>query len=113
MKGVIRRRRGAQNDLVEIFRRYVREAGLRTARRFFTEAEATFKRLAGMPGIGTRYEPEHELLADLRVFPVSRFKKYLVFFRPIENGIEIVRVLHGARDLQSILAEELEVTEDV
>jgi len=48
------RRPWANRDLVEIFRQYAREAGLRVADRFFAEAEATFARLASMPGMGTR-----------------------------------------------------------
>jgi toxin ParE1/3/4 len=45
-----------------------------------------------MPLIGRQRE---ELSPRLRSFPVSR---YIIFYRPMENGIEIVRVLHGARD---------------
>ena len=67
------RRSSADRDLVAIFRRYAREAGIRVADRFFTEAEATLDRLASMPGLGTRYEPDEPLYADLRYFPVSRF----------------------------------------
>jgi toxin ParE1/3/4 len=40
-----------------------------------------------------------ELVPSLRSFPVG---KYVIFYRPIENGIEIARILHGARDLPSI-----------
>jgi len=36
------------------------------------------------------------LAARLRSFPVG---SYVIFYRPMENGVEIVRVLHGARDL--------------
>jgi toxin ParE1/3/4 len=105
MTRVIRRRLGRQ-DLVEIFRHYAREAGLDIADAFLAEAEAAFTQIAAMPQIGTRYEHEHEALADLRFLPLSRFRKYLVFYRPIPQGIEIVRVLHGARDFHGILAEE-------
>ncbi|MGH7989069.1 MAG: type II toxin-antitoxin system RelE/ParE family toxin [Limisphaerales bacterium] len=45
-----------------------------------------------MPLLGRERE---ELLPRLRSFPVSR---YVIFYRPMENGIEVVRVLHGARD---------------
>jgi toxin ParE1/3/4 len=27
---------------------------------------------------------------------------YLIFYRPLADGIEIVRVLHGARDIDSL-----------
>ncbi len=103
------RRPSANRDLVTIFRHYAREAGIRVADRFFAETEATFARLASMPGMGTRYEPEEPLYADLRYFPISRFRMYLVFYRPIPGGIEVLHVLHGARDIAGILAEELGV----
>jgi toxin ParE1/3/4 len=103
------RRPAANRDLVAIFRHYAREAGLRIADRFFAEAEATLARLAGMPGMGTRYDPDEQLYADLRYFAVSRYRDYLVFYRPLPDGIEVYRVLHGARDIQGILAAEFDV----
>ena len=74
--------------------------------RFLVEAEAAFERLAAMPGLGARYEPDHPVLADLRFLPISRYKSDLVFYRPLADGIEVLRVLHGARDLDRILADE-------
>jgi toxin ParE1/3/4 len=91
---------------VEIFRHYAREAGFRVARRFMAQAEATFARLAGMSGLGTPYEHDHPALATLLYVPVSRFRKYVVFYRPVTGGIEVLRVLHGARDIDNMLAEE-------
>ena len=32
--------------------------------------------------------------------------RLLPFYRPVPGGIEVLRILHGARDIQSILAEE-------
>ncbi len=85
---------------------------MRVADRFFVQAEATFARLARMPGLGTRYEPDEPLYADLRYFPISRFRQYLVFYRPVPGGIEVLLVLHGARDIAGILAEEFRVEAD-
>lgn len=105
------RRPAANRDLITTFRHYARQAGMRVADRFFAQAEATFTRLAGMPGIGAPYEPDEPLYADLRYFPVSRFRDHIVFYRPIPGGIEVYRVLHGARDLHGILAKEFGVNE--
>ena len=85
---------------------------MRVADRFFVQAEATFARLARMPGLGTRYKPDEPLYADLHYFPISRFRKYLVVYRPVPGGIEVLRVLHGARDIAGILAEEFGVEAD-
>jgi toxin ParE1/3/4 len=105
MKGIIRRRDRARQDLIDIYRHLAREAGVRTASRFFAQAETTFERLAGMPLMGTHYEAENPAFAEVRYFPISRFKKYLVFYLPTARGVDIVRVLPGARDIHSILAE--------
>ena len=75
------------------------------------QAEATFQRLADMPGMGTRYQPDEPRYAELLSFPVSRFRVYLVFYWPVPGGIEVLRVLHGARDINSILAEDLAIEE--
>ena len=44
--------------------------------------------------------------------PITRFKNDLVFYRLAKGGIEIVRVLHGTRDIAGILAEQFGVEED-
>jgi len=107
MNGVIRRRARARQDLIEIYRHLAQEAGLKTADRFFSEADSTLHRLAGMPGIGTRFDAENPALSDLRFLRVSsRFRNYIIFYRPVIDGIEVARVLHGARDLPGLLAEE-------
>jgi toxin ParE1/3/4 len=108
----IARRSSANRDLVAIFRRYAREAGIQGADRFFTEAEATFERLARMPGIGARYEPDEPLYADIRYFPVARFRMFLVFYRPIAGGIEVLHVLHGAREIEGALKNEFGIEEN-
>lgn len=110
MKGVVYRRDGARRDLVDTYRFYAREAGMNVANRFLADAEATFTRLATMPGIGARFEASNLAFGELRFVPLpSRFKKFIVFYRAVADGIEIARVLHGARDIASILAEEFGV----
>jgi hypothetical protein len=34
------------------------------------------------------------------------------FYRPVADGIEVVRVLYGARDIDAILVEEFGIEED-
>jgi toxin ParE1/3/4 len=91
---------------------YIRQRNPRAALRFIDEAEATFRRLATMPGMGTRYDPELPALAEIRYFPISRFKNDLVFYRPIADGIEVLRVLHGAQDIDGILTEDFGLMEE-
>jgi toxin ParE1/3/4 len=44
----------------------------------------------------------NELINGIRSFPVGN---YLLFYQQIENGIEIIRVLHGSRDIETILTK--------
>ena len=44
-----------------------------------------------------------ELRPGLRCFVVS---PYVVFYRPIEDTIEVLRILHGARDINSLIEPE-------
>jgi toxin ParE1/3/4 len=92
---------------------YIHQHNPRAALRFLNAAEVTIRRLAMSPGIGARYDPDHPALAELRFFPITRFKNDLVFYRPLADGIEVLRVLHGAQDIHHILAEEFGIEEDV
>lgn len=45
--------------------------------------------------------------AGIRLFSVSdRFGKLLLFYMPVEGGIDLIRVIHASRDIGSLLAEE-------
>ena len=80
-------------------------AGAATAWRFEDAADRTFARLARMPGLGERHDSSRPQLAELRIGRVEGFDNHLAFYRPIEGGIEVVRVLHGARDIDRALEE--------
>ena len=82
MNGKIQRRAWAERDLIAIYQRDAREAGIRVADRYLDVAESTFRWLAKRPGTGVRLELDHPALAELRVAPLSaRFKVYLDFYR--------------------------------
>ncbi len=74
--------------------------------RFFAAAEATFEQLVEMPGMGRRREVSGPGLQGLRSWRIKGFQKWLIFYRPIEDGIEVIRVLHGAQDIGRILETE-------
>lgn len=92
----------ADRDLDEQAEYLGRQAGLETALRFLDAAGATFAALARMPGIGERRESPDPRLAGMRIWRVENFEKHLIFYRPAGDDLEIVRVLHGARDIDRI-----------
>src|SRR5438034_7796056 len=92
----------AERDLRELVRHISRNSP-RAADRFIKAVEKTLVRLARMPEIAPRWEGPVASSAELRVWPVHGFKKYLIFYEPIPEGIDVVRVLHGSRDLDTLL----------
>ncbi len=97
----------ADQDLDEQASYLAQEASLETALRFYDAAATTFERLSRMPGIGELRRSSNRHLANLRVWRVEGFEKHLIFYRPSSDGIEIVRVVHGLRDIDSIMLHEI------
>lgn len=89
----------AREDLEEIWL-YIAGNSVQAADGFVDEVISRFPTLAEQPGIGRQRE---ELSPLLRSFPVSN---YLIFYRPRSDGIDIVRVLSGFRDLPDFFAVE-------
>ena len=67
------------------------------ARRWVDDIHDRCRRLGETPGMGVA---RPEIRADLRVFPVG---DYLLLYRRIPEGAEIVRVVHGARQWWDLL----------
>ncbi len=92
----------AERDLDDIYA-YLGRASPAVAERFLEAVQLALENLVIMPELGGRPESSHQALADLRIWPIRRFRKYLIFYRVTSDGIEIRRVLHGARDIEGLL----------
>jgi toxin ParE1/3/4 len=95
----------AIEDLSEIWA-YIAKDSLRQADAFADAIDCEIRDLARHPLIG---RARSELLTDLRGLP---FGRYVIFYLPRKRGIEVVRVLHSARDLGSLF-DKLSCDEDV
>lgn len=86
----------AKADLIEIWDYIADDSEIR-ADAFIQTIDKKFHILVKepLPGIA-----RDEIEAELCSFPVGRD---VIFYRRISEGIEIIRVLHGARDLNFIL----------
>jgi len=89
----------ALTDLAEIWA-YIAEDSPERADAFADLLASKLEALARRPGMG---RPRPELAADLRSFTVGR---YVIFYLAISRGVEIVRVLHGSRDIEAIFEDE-------
>ena len=96
---VIIKRPRALSDLAEIWD-YIADDSEARADAFVATIDAKFQTLAKQPGIGRLRD---ELAAGLRSLPVGR---YIIFYLPLAEGADIIRVLHGARDIDTIFHED-------
>ena len=88
----------AKRDILRIAR-YIANRNMDAALRFFDVVEQKIEFLSQFPGAGPARE---ELGKDLRSFP---FWNYLIIYRRIEAGIEIVTIAHGAQNLPRLIKE--------
>lgn len=107
MTGRVRRRIQAKLDLINHAVYLVTERSPETAERFVDEAEAAFTQLAGQPQMGWQRTFRNRRLSGLRVWRVKEFTDYLIFYLPLDDGVDIIRVLYGRRDLDNVLEDEL------
>ena len=96
----ITRRPLAAADVLDIWG-HIAEDSLDQADRWIDKLDEKFGILATQPLMGRTRE---ELAADLRSFP---FGRYVIFYMPVQDGIDVVRVLHSARDVDAAFGEEL------
>jgi toxin ParE1/3/4 len=96
---IILRRPRAADDLIELWD-YLADDNVARADAFIDDVDAKLNLLAEQPMLGRSRE---ELAPGLRSFPLGR---YVIFYEVIPDGIAIVRVLHGARDLGPLFEGE-------
>ena len=75
------------------------------ATRVVEAARETIKMLAESPGLGWARKFRNEGLQGVRSFRVSGFDKYLIFYREIKDGIQVLHVYHGAMDIESLFGD--------
>jgi toxin ParE1/3/4 len=80
---------------------YIAFDNVEAADRFLESTYVILKALARMPGMGRPRHFSRVKLRELRSFRIKGFDNYLIFYRPISDGIEVFHILHGARDLES------------
>ena len=98
---ILRRLKAAED--AESIANYIAQDSLTAALRFLENLQITLKELADTPGSGSRFESLHADLANLRFRRVKGFPNHVIFFFEHKEAIEVVRILHGAQDLDTEL----------
>ena len=94
MANRFRRRKQVDVDLDAIWS-YIAADGVNAANRQIDRIGEVFEMLVENPLAG---RARLDLASDLRSFPVG---SYVVFYVPLPDGVEIVRVMHGHRDIDA------------
>jgi len=95
---IIFKRPLAELDLLDIWD-YIADDSPDRADTFLDRIEAKLSLLAQNPSLGKK---RPELLSDLRSFPIGN---YVVFYQQVDTGIDVVRLLHGSRDIEEIFRQ--------
>jgi toxin ParE1/3/4 len=95
----------AKADLEEIAD-YIARDNFMAAQLIFPAVWEATVQLARMPGMGRAREFENQELAGVRSWVIRGYENYLIFYRPVPGGISVLRIVHGARDLEQIFGSE-------
>ena len=95
----ILRRPLAGADIAEIWD-FIAEDSIDQADAWIDRLDDKLRLLATQPLMGRSRE---ELALGMRSFP---FGRYVLFYVPLDDGIDLVRMLHSARDAESIFEDE-------
>ncbi|HJX27952.1 MAG TPA: type II toxin-antitoxin system RelE/ParE family toxin [Thermoanaerobaculia bacterium] len=98
-------RPAARRDLAEQSE-YIARDSPSAALRFLDAAKAAFGQLRELPATGKRRQFSHPALSGIRSWPIPGFDRHLIFYRPTDQRIDILRVIHSARDLTRIFGSE-------
>jgi len=100
-------RQAAADDVVRQFRYYLIDQNLpEIADRFRDAVRHTVESLRQHPLVGARYRLSAAQLHNLRSWPVAGFEAIRIYYLLDDSAIHVIRILHGKRDLKSILERE-------
>lgn len=98
----------AQTDVMDIAA-YLGRNNREVIPQFYEALSQTLIELSEMPHLGSPQFSSHPQLHGIRQWPIRDFKPYVILYRPFAsaNGLEVLRVLHGSRDIQTHLESAL------
>jgi len=96
----------ATNDIARYAEYLEENASSSVALRFRAAVMKAVDQIEAMPGAGAPRRTNNPRLAGLRMWIVPGFKNYLLFYLTPDGRADIVRLLHAARDVTTVLETE-------
>ena len=90
-------------DILEQANWYQGQSDQRLAKRWESAVTSILLRILGNPRSGSPCSFKSEELHNVRRMSVAGFPKHLIFYQLQGREILILRIVHGARDLESLL----------
>ena len=95
-------RPSANADIAAQMSWYIRNATPDLSERFYGAVQETAETLREFPGMGARHGFITPAIKGVLMLPVKGFAKHLMIYLPTEDGIDLIRVYHAARDIDQI-----------
>jgi len=89
-------------DIVEQSEWYVEHSGTKLAKRWEKAVTAALRRILRNASAGTPCTFRSAALRNVRRVSISGFPKHLLFYKIQDAEIFVLRIVHGARDLESL-----------
>lgn len=91
-------------DILEQADWYAAQSGRRLAQRWEKAVRSAVSLAVSRPAAGALCRFRHPSLQDIRRTSISGFPKHLLFYRFDDEEVFVLRVVHGARDLESLFS---------
>ncbi len=102
MSSAYRLRPAAVRD-IDRYSDRIAEYDPRDGRRFVDAVEHSCRQLANMPGLGSPNEFCRSRHKGLRLWLVAGFENYVIVYREVSGGIEVLRVMWATMDMEAEL----------
>lgn len=95
----------AQQELVDLLAG-IRAANPRAADDVQDQIQRTLELLEANPLSGVRFRTRNPNLSGLRTTTVRRYPQFVILYLPTADGIEVLHVVRGRRNLNRIVAHD-------
>lgn len=97
----------AQQDIESIVD-YLKQENPQAAQNFIQHLQNSLETLSLFPKLGHLRDYQHPTLKQIRMLPIKHFSSYLIFYQPNETTLQVVRIIHGSRDIAQLFSIDID-----